>query len=228
MRWIFITLIIVNLSYLAWQLYDRKAEKPAPVRSHQPDRSGNLSMLSERTQKSLQELQAVVSNPIVQPSEEENTDGECLTIGSFPDIFAGRQVGNQLASLDIEAEVKAVDQVTGEYDYRVLIPPLNSLQESFRKLRELKARNIDSYVITAGENALGISLGVFSTESLAWQTRDRLEKDGYAVSLVEIPRLHREYWLFPAQGTELDVDDIWWQNLIRRYASIEKRRLPCE
>ena len=228
MRWIFITLIVINLVFFVWQQFGQTGDTSAPPRTYQPAKSADLSMLSERNQKSLQEFQAVVSNPITQPSGPEIADGACLTIGSFPDIFAGRQVVNQLASLDIAAEVRAVDEATGEHDYRVLIPPLNSLQESFRKLRELKARNIDSYVITAGDNALGISLGVYSTESLALQTRDRLVEDGYPVRLIEIPRLHREYWVFPVEGTELDVDDIWWQKLLDQHDGIEKRRLRCE
>lgn len=228
MRWIFITLVVINLGYLAWQLYDQTRAQPARVKTYQRDKSASIRMLSERNQKPMQEFQVGVSDSMGQAMTEETTDGECLAIGPFPDIFSGRQVINQLASMEIEAEIRAVDQEIGDYDYRVLIPPLNSLQESFRKLRELKARNIDSYVLTSGGNALGISLGVFSSKDLALQTRDEMERNGYAVILAEIPRLHREYWLYPAAGTELYVDEIWWQNLIKQYNNIEKRRLRCE
>lgn len=233
MRWIFVTLIVINLGYLAWQLYDRTRAQPARVKSYQRNQSDSLRMLSEGTEKSLQEFQApdlqtVATDPMLAPMTEEASAADCMTIGPFPDIFTGRQLINQLASMKIEAEVRAIDKEIGAYDYRVLIPPLNSLQESFRKLRELKARNIDSYVLTSGEYALGISLGVFSSKSLALQTRENMEENGYAVSLAEIPRLHREYWLFPVEGTELSVNEIWWQNLLEKYDSVEKRRLRCE
>jgi len=228
MRWILITLIFINLGYLAWQLYDSASAQPVVVKSSQPRPSDNLRLLSERTQKSLRDFEAVKSIQNIQTELEEQAFGECSTIGPFPDLFAGRQVVNQLASLDMHAEVKAVDQATGDNDYRVLIPPLNSLQESFRKLRELKARNIDSYVLTAGEYEFGISLGVFTTKKLALQARNKMEKDGYEVRLVEIPRLHREYWLYPTEGTELEIDDAWWQQLKNQHAGIEKRRLKCE
>ena len=283
MRWIFITLVCMNLGYLAWQLHLQRVAQPKAVKNY-PSGAGNLRMLSELPQRSTEELQSMagvlletplvqetgvsdpvekpvteeisvldpaeepvsrensVSNPIEKPVARESTisdplekpleveisDGQCLTIGPFPDIFAGRQVVNQLASLDMKTEVRSIDEATGDHDYRVLIPPLNSLQESYRKLRELKARNIDSYVLTAGANALGISLGVFTNHSHALQTRDRIEEDGYTVSLVEIPRIHREYWLYPVAGSELMVDDIWWQILKKQHPNIEKRRLKCE
>jgi hypothetical protein len=269
MRWIFITLVCMNLGYLAWQLYLQRVAQPKAAKEYLSE-AGNLRMLSELPQKSSQELQSIatipiqkppvpdssdsgpiekplaeensvsdsieqplagenrISDPIENPLVEEISDGECLTIGPFPDIFAGRQVVNQLASLDMKTEVKSIDEATGDNDYRVLIPPLNSLQESYRKLRELKARNIDSYVLTAGANALGISLGVFTSYPLALQTRDKIEKDGYTVALVEIPRIHREYWLYPVAGSDLMVEDIWWEILVKQHPNIEKRILRCE
>jgi hypothetical protein len=88
-----------------------------------------------------------------------------------------------------------VDVVTGEKDFRVLIPPATSPEEAFRKLRELQASNVDSYVITQGEYALGISLGVFSSASGAEVLQARVGSIGYDSEIIEIERQSRSYWI---------------------------------
>lgn len=152
----------------------------------------------------------------------------CMAIGPFVSIYDGQNVVNQLASLEISLRVRAVDQPTGGYDYRLLIPPLNSLEEAFRKLRELQASNIDSYVITAGEYALGISLGVFSTRQGAISASAIIRNEGFDGDIVEIPRMNRTFWLFGDRGKQLAINETVWQNLQVNNPAIQIRELPCE
>lgn len=84
----------------------------------------------------------------------------CLYLGSFEEETRARVVEQRLLSLDIQAEVRGVDAAAG-LEYWVYLPPLASRQASLRQLRELQARRIDSYIITQGELANGISLGIF-------------------------------------------------------------------
>lgn len=228
MRWILLTLVALNVGYLAWHnLADPGEVKPA-VPARRPA-AGEIVLLEERGQETEKQFEDVVTNPIVQESPPEEPGEKCTAIGPFPDLYAGWQVVDHLAALDIVGEVKAVDQATGHHDFRVLIPPLQSLQEAFRKLRELKARNIDSYVITEGEHALGISLGVFSTGDRAERTRQRLEKDGYEVAVVEIPRFHREYWIYPKETREFALDARVWEELKgSRAGGAEALELRCQ
>ena len=78
-------------------------------------------------------------------------------------IVSARDVAERLKAIGYIVEMTAVDKPTGESDYRVVMPPLSSRQEVFRRHRELKSRGIDSFVITKGVDAQGISLGVFSS-----------------------------------------------------------------
>lgn len=231
MRWIFLTLLLVNLAYLSWHNFaprDIDDGEGAPLGGGMRAGSTEIVLLEEQDQTSRRQFTEVVTNPILEGERTERGGEACGSIGPFPDLFAGWQMVDHLAALGFDAEVKAVDKETGRHDYRVLMPPLPSLQEAFRKLRELKARNIDSYVITEGPNALGISLGVFSAEQGARRTRERLERDGYEVVVVEIPRFHREYWAFRTDGREFALDEAVWQQLVRAGEPDERSGLRCQ
>lgn len=228
MRWIFLTLLLLNLAYLAWQNFAPQAKPPHGAAANRRFGSTEIVLLEEKSDAPEREFANVVTNPIVQPETPVVSSETCASIGPFPDLFAGWQMVDHLAALDITGEVKAVDQATGRHDYRVLLPPLPSLQEAFRKLRELKSSKIDSYVITEGTHALGISLGVFSTEERAERTRARLEREGYQSKVVEIPRFHREYWIFPVGTKEFAMDGHTWEQLRKSGPKGEAAGLRCQ
>jgi len=226
MRYVFFSLLVANLAYLAWAGFMREADTVAPRTVRSASEADTIYLLSENRHDDSREerLNRVISNPV---RKDESARHDCLAIGPFPDLFSGQAVVDQLLALDIESELRAVDQATGESDYRVLIPPAPSLQEAFRKLRELKSRDIDSYVITQGADALGISLGVFSSRVAAEAMRALREKEGYEVEIVEIPRLAREFWLFSADSPNLDLETAVWESLVTRQGSLEQKFMAC-
>ena len=109
-----------------------------------------------------------------------------------------------------------------------MIPPANSLQDAFRKLNELKAQEIDSYVITKGEDALGISLGVFSSLDAAQSIQGKLENVGYLADIVDIPRLAREFWVFSNVNPNLQIDDVVRLALQENYEGLELKAQQCQ
>jgi hypothetical protein len=226
MRYVFLSLLIANLAYLVYAGFMREADRAVPRTVPTASGVDTLYLLSENRHDDNRDerLNRVISNPVL---KDESARHDCLAIGPFEDLFSGQAVVDQLLALDIESELRAVDQTTGESDYRVLIPPAPSLQEAFRKLRELKSRDIDSYVITQGADALGISLGVFSSKVAAEAMQALREREGYEVEIVEIPRLSREFWLFSADSPNLDLEPAIWESLVSRQGSLEQKFMAC-
>lgn len=78
-------------------------------------------------------------------------------------------------ALDIQAEIRTVDAAAG-LDYWVYPGSPGFSSGIHRQLKELQARKIDSYIITQGDLANGISLGIFprsdSAESVMLRLRD--------------------------------------------------------
>lgn len=151
-------------------------------------------------------VERVVVNTVIEPKVEDLP--ECLRLGPFKGLVEARDGQSVLEALDVPAVLRAIDQPTGIEDYRVLIPPAKTPQDAFRRLRELQARKIDSYVITEGTNANGISLGVFSSRGAAQNARIALETRGYDTVIIPMPRYFREYWLYSDDAPEIGAD-VW-------------------
>ncbi len=192
MKLVALSLLVLNLAYFTYQQFD-STEVPVRVTKPGPHK-GNLTLLSEVKPDDQIALSNVVDNPIRQDQTVIDS-ADCVAVGPFTDVFTGQSALEQISALEISATLKAVDVATGDSDYRVLIPPASSPEEAFRKLRELQASDVDSYVITQGELALGISLGVFSTSDGAELLQSRLANIGYEAEIIEIERQSRSYWI---------------------------------
>ena len=208
MKYVFWGLLLINCGYFVLQLQDVPVTDVV-IQKRSANAGARIQLLAEVV--SPREREAEMSDAVSNPMRF--TDGEaqtCGAVGPFPDVFTGQDAVEQLVALDLSVDLKAVDVATGENDYRVLIPPASSAEESFRKLRELQASSIDSYVITQGPQALGISLGVFSTPEAAETLKNRVQAMGYQSDILEIARLSRAYWIFPATDVDLEIGIATW------------------
>ncbi|MBD3647294.1 MAG: SPOR domain-containing protein [Pseudomonadales bacterium] len=227
MRYIFFALVLANVAFLAWQWYEAPEAVPSAPDTvpalELPEGVKTIRLLEEvQSSERQKQLDAVVNAPMT-----AGGDGTCLGIGPFQDLFSGQDVVEQLTALDIDTNLRALDRPTGENDYRVMIPPASSAENAFRLLRELKARNIDSYVITQGPEALAISLGLFSSREGAETAREARVREGYEVEISEIPRLHREYWILSATSEDLRLADEVWQQISDAHPAVKQQEVAC-
>jgi hypothetical protein len=210
MRYIAVTLIALNLLFLYFNLSGEHAteiEQPMP---RGKDNTASIQLLREAGTSRKRQMEQVVNNPVqlVEEVEEvEEKETNCKAIGPFSSLTTGQAVLERLISMDLGVQLKALDSLLEEYYYRVLIPPVESLEVAFRNLRELQSLGIDSYVITQGEDSLGISMGVYSNAFTAEEVRRKLSKDGYPTSVRQVSRISREYWIFSLDDGDLDVGE---------------------
>ncbi len=218
MRYIVVTLLLANLGYFAYDwYYPAAAPAPKPVVSN---REPKIELLDERRPEFSGELLVAIENPL-----ERSDIGICEGIGPFLSLASSQNVQERLGAVGFPTTMKIADSETGSFDYRVMLPPHATAEEAFRRLRELQARDIDSYVITQGAEALGISMGVFSTEAAAERVQDSLRREGYSTEIMAIPQLNREFWLFAAPG--LTVDNRVIQVLGEEHAPVTSRLQRC-
>ena len=233
MKMIFWTLLLLNTAYFGYHFLDLEGQssaalKPgARVKQVSGDGVQAIYLLNENSNAEIrkQELDFIIKNPLL--SRRDTKSELCIGVGPFSDLFAGQAAVEQLVAINLEVQLTAVDQMVGRSDYRLMIPPARTLQDAFRKLRELKSQNIDSYVMTQGKDALGISLGVFSSQALATIAKEKLELDGYDSVMVEIPRIVREFWIFDTGQNNLPLPEEVWQNLRIEHPEVEQKEVPC-
>ncbi|MDZ7684093.1 MAG: hypothetical protein U5O39_02890 [Gammaproteobacteria bacterium] len=138
MKYVAVVLLFANLAYCVWAGLLRVPATAPPQITHRHNESvATLSLLRENEASREQELSRVINNPIQSISPDS---GVCAAAGPFQDVFEAEAMVQQAAALDIKAEMHAVDEPTEEVEYRVLIPPASSIEEAFRKLRELKSQ----------------------------------------------------------------------------------------
>ena len=206
------SLLLANLVYMALNLWSQGAGRVSRAEvassgAFKNSRSGlygfegksdRILLLSEAIEPGDKSTVEVTLQPTLVAAADDLKS--CMGLGPFENVISAQGVAERLKAIGYNLEMTAVDTFTGESDYRVVMPPLSSQQEAFRRLRELKTRGIDSFAITKGVHARGISLGVFSSNGSAEDYRKVLIGLGYDVLLDVLPRASRGYWLQISSG----------------------------
>jgi cell division septation protein DedD len=223
MRWIFMLLVVLNAFYYVWhqQQAPMQAKEVTPLSLYQDSRR-DIQLLSESKP---QERRASTIKD--EAKEEVPEQAVCLFLGRFDDEAQAQQVEQRLLSLDIRSQVQVVESA-GSVDYWVYLPPLASRQASLRQLRELQARKIDSYIISQGDLANGISLGIFPRHDSADSVISRLRRAGYEPLLRELPRANRSHWVRIAPESRRLVDDSLLERLSLDFNGLQHQLMPCE
>lgn len=218
MRWILLLLLLLNAFYYVWhqQQAPLRAKEVAPALPYQGGRK-DIQLLSESQ-----------TPPARGPGVvEDDSAAVCLYLGSFEERSQADQVEQRLLSLDISAQVRAMDAAAG-VEYWVYLEPLASRQASLRQLRELQARRIDSYIITQGDLSNGISLGIFPRGDSAESVMQRLRDVGYEPKMRELSRAHRSFWVRIAPQSRRLADEMLLGRLAGDFSGLQHQLMPCE
>ena len=231
MRWIFLTLLLVNGLVFVWQLL-REPAPEAPVAAPAPavvaqEGLEPLRLLDELEGQALAEMLSekgrlrLADNP-------RSADGKplCTLVGPFEQLLRAEYFIERMSALDIVAEIQDVE-IPGETGYWVYLPPEVSRKEALRRLHELQAKGVDSYVIPKGELANGISFGMFSQEALALKRRQAMISQGYGAEIKEMARTYKETWalLRPDQAAKMSQE--LWLQVAADNPGVERRQNFC-
>lgn len=220
MRIFAVLLMLLNLGYWAWEsnLGGFRPEAPVMVRSPSLAAPQTLRLLSEVA------MDSVVGDD---GAVEEESALLCPMLGVFADEAEGEAFIERLLQLDYRAQIERVE-VAEAPDYWVHMPPFVSEAAAFRKLEELKAKNIESYVISSGILARGISLGLFSKRESALSVQQALQQQGYEAEIAEVPRSYTEIWvkILPLEANPGRLSS--WQDLLKERSDLQHVENLCE
>jgi hypothetical protein len=212
---LFLLLLVLNAFYLVWN------RQQAPLL---PKEVAPISVAGARQDVQLLSDSARTPMPAVAPDRAEDV---CMFLGSFSEPAAAAVLEQRLLSLDVQSDVQAFE-ASGSVDFWVYLAPLASRQASLRQLRELQARRIDSYIITEGELANGISLGIFPRHDSAESVMQRLRSAGYEPRLRELARSVSSYWVRILPSSRRLVDEGLLQRLAGDFPGVQHQLMPCQ
>ncbi|WP_419812531.1 hypothetical protein [Bacterioplanoides sp.] len=198
MRWIFFALVFANLLLFAvfWQQQGRDS-LPVEQTIQVADSNKQLQLVSE--------LEAPLVPVVARPEDNEVRQARCYVAGPYNDELDARHLLARAQALALAGSINAVDISTDEpSEYWVHVPPRATRGEALKTLRELQQRNVDSYIITQGDLAEGVSLGLFRNQASAQGIKKKVERFEIPVDIRVITKSVREYWVEIDQVAQLN------------------------
>jgi hypothetical protein len=196
MRWVFLSLVCLNLLVMVWFWRDQAgmSEIQRPIDKAEQQGKG-LILLSEISRNQL-------SYKTKQASSSSIVEQRCYSVGPFKDASDAKFLGIRAEALGFTSQMRSL-ATGGSIEHWVHVPPLANRQQSLHLLRELQGRGVDSYIITQGELAEGISLGLFRNKQSAESLTKKMQSMDYKVVIKEVLRGEKELWLEFSQVSAL-------------------------
>ncbi len=215
MRTFVVLLFLLNVVYLAWNFNLANNSQPKPLLDNFPSPQDiqQLSLLSE------------VEVPIQQI--ENGNSQYCFSIGVFDNVAESETFVTESGLSDFVYQIQLIG-VEGQPDYRVYMPPFNTFLAAQRRLDELKANDIESFIINSGELTLGISLGLFSFEESALTVQAELAAQGYPTAIQELAHTETELWVNLKELPEGGFSDSQWLQILEDSPGLQKIEKLCE
>lgn len=194
MRWIFFSLAFGNLLLLVVLMQNDASVPGAAVPEELPVPGQRLTLLSETT------IALPKARTVAVAGRQR-----CYLLGPYADEIDARHAGARAQALGLKGRTIFTDIPSGEpEEYWVYIPPRPSREAAVRVLKEMQTRGFDSFVITRGELAEGVSLGVFRNQDSAIKLADRVREVNKAVTVKQVTKTRKEYWLEMSDQQDLN------------------------
>jgi hypothetical protein len=217
MRWIIVSLVLANLAYLGYGFTQpEKIEPEQIVEVEVSSGAKQIKLLSE------------IKRPAVKSRSDSASKKEsiCWAVGPYQVELDAKHVYARMLAIDIPSKVEKQSVVIKE-EYWVHLPPLPNKKQAVRKLKELQKRKIDSFIITEGDLANGISLGLFGKQESVDRLLANLKKKRITPSIKPLQRIKNQYWVTTPVNKEFSMDD----NTRKRLTGGEKvewKQIRCE
>ncbi len=223
MKAIFILLLVVNTMLAAWNAFNSITNsstvgEPLVTEKAKP----HLPTLEVLTDKQLSNLKVLSSNPEV----HQQSGDLCSMVGPFKNLAQADILIERLSALDVVAILETLE-IPIEPAYWVYLPPLPSKDSAYRKLSELQALKIDSYVIPKGNLTNGISLGLFNEHAGAVAKQKDLKAKGYDVLVHTETRTVAQNWVVVKASESSKITLKTWSSLISGQEDIGYQQNFC-
>lgn len=198
MPWIFLTLMLANIVYFGWNFISTGQTPVRTLSAPVVQQGERIVLLHER-----KVVAEVVASPEGGAITEESPAVavpeavpvvQCFTVGPFltsSDAFVARMKGKGFS-------VRVEPRKAEGKDYWIYVPPFTNRGRAEEKLSELKAKGVESFIVSEGRFVNAISLGHFSKKELAQSFRDKMTAAGIVVEYREMATEGTVDWVYVA------------------------------
>lgn len=217
MRWIFVSLLLVNLAYLGYQLSEPEVvEVEQVVEVEVVSGAAPIKLLNEVQARSIKKS----------PTGSVGAEPLCWAVGPYAVELDAKHVYARMIAIDIPAQVDK-QSVVVKTELWVYIPPLANKKQAIRKLKELQKRDVDSFIITEGELANGISLGLFSKQASVDRILKSLKKKKIDAEVKPLERVRNQFWVISPVNKQFSMDENT-RNRVTEGRKVQWNQIRCE
>ncbi|MDN3648005.1 SPOR domain-containing protein [Reinekea marina] len=221
MKWILIMLLLVNASLFGYQAWQAQQPEQEVVSSFSVQH-GNLA-LSESQQARLAK-----SAEATQTSQKstQSTSAKCVRITGLKESDSLPVVESRLKALELNVkQVRAKELLKREY--QVVLGPFNSIDQARSEMIAINAKGFESFVISKGDLANSLSLGLFSTKENAQRRLAELSAVDITARAIEIERFNEAIQLVLDSKSSLLIADPTLASLVNQFEGVDFTRFIC-
>ena len=233
MREIFMVLLVANIAFFAHQFFLSDESTHVPIADSSPIAiESGLQLLTEQDRVVLKRAKdtsiAAAEDALAEGSlGAEARDADlCTMVGPYEQLLHAEYLVERLAALGAKAQITPVEIKEGDA-YWVYLQPEMSEKEALRRLYELQKKQIESYIITKGELANGISFGRYADRAEAEIRLGEIKNQGYEALIKTVPKTINETWVVLDAVSAEKIDKNLWVELLANQEGLEKRQNYC-
>lgn len=230
MPWIFICLMLANAVYFGWKFMEGPQHEVQSSAASVVQVGARVQLLKERP-----DLIPAPKPPAVPVAAAEDVTAapvevapalQCFDVGPFAaDADMQRFAGTMKAR---HFHARSDNRKVDGKDYWVFIPAFTTRAKAEARLRDLKVRGVQGFVVKDGMFVNAISLNHFSRKELAQAYLEKMQAMGVAVEYREITRNETEFWIYLSPGqARTDLRDAI-DAQIGNNDSLRREGAPCE
>lgn len=211
MRYFFLSLLMLNVLYALWQLQVKEPVSTERVESLE----GGVSQ------------PRMGASPLVVPASKLGSEPAlCVTLGLFDSADEAGQLRQRLLALGVDALVQAREVNVGT-DYWLVMPVMGGERHAVLQLSAMQEQGLDSFLITRGEMAGQLSLGVFAREDYAQLQREELQALGYDVEVHAVSKKEQQFVVEVGSEARRLVDQAMLSRLRADFSSLQHQYQSC-
>jgi len=155
------------------------------------------------------------------------TEPYCPSLGPFEKKSELKEVGQRLADSGLRVEVRTAIVDSSE-KFRVHLPAFADRNQADEALKKLRAKKIDSYIMSEGALNNAISLGIFSSEDSAEGLVKKMLSHGYQAEIQRTVLVEEVYWLDVSRHSTPEKTDQILISVMSEIDGITRIDSPCK
>lgn len=230
-KWFALIVIFFNFAYFGWSIVSPDDVKPDSASAKVRLEGEQITLLRELDTKALDSLR-VQNNEIAGELVEKDaslpaSEPYCPSLGPFNSTLQVREAGERLAKSGLGAKARRV-VVDSSDKYRVYLEPYTNYETAREALQELRAKKVDSYIMTDAPLANAISLGIFSTLDSAEGLALKMKSYGYSARIQTTTYDKEVFWLDVQSAVQSEKVDQVLSQVMSDLDGITRVDSPCK